>query len=154
MEFRGIMGRVVGAGAAVAAAATLLIAPGVASAATYINIKHANSPHRCLDANASGDVYTADCNGGDNQKWENYASGTSGKFKNKKTGQCLAASSSAVFTTSCSSNTSDWRSDAGQPRYIWNTQTGKFLNNSGGHGEAVGPRVGRTGTSRWLVVNV
>ncbi|MGW6931605.1 hypothetical protein ACWGE0_16245 [Lentzea sp. NPDC054927] len=32
-------------------------------------------------------------------------------------------------------------------------RNGKFLNNGGRHGEAAGLRDGRTGTSRWLVVN-
>lgn len=153
MELKSMLRRVAGAGAAVTAVGAMLIAPGVASAeAPYINIKHANSPHRCLDANADGDVYTHDCIGNDYQKWYNYGVDGWGKFKHKKTGQCLAATTSSVFLTSCSSEASDWRSDPGQPRYIWN-RNGKYLNNSGGDGEAVGPRTGRTGTSRWLVVN-
>jgi hypothetical protein len=137
-----------------AALGAVLITPGVASAeAPYINIKHANSPHRCLDANDQGDVYTHDCTGSDFQKWFNYTEAGYGKFKHKKTGQCLAASATAVFLTSCTSNASDWRSDPGQPRYIWN-RNGKYLNGSGGPGAApVGPAAGRTGTSRWLIVN-
>ena len=152
MELRGLPRRVAAAGAALAAAGAMLIAPGVASAeAPYINIKHANSPHRCLDANADGDVYTHDCVGNDFQKWFNYTENGYGKFKHKKTGQCLAGGSSSVFLTTCTSEVTDWRSDAGQPRYIWN-RNGKYLNNAGDDGQAVGLRVGRTGTSRWLIV--
>jgi hypothetical protein len=86
MELKSMPRRIAGAGAAVTAVGAMLIAPGVASAeAPYINIKHANSPHRCLDANADGDVYTHDCLGNDFQKWHNYSVDGWGKFRHKKT---------------------------------------------------------------------
>jgi Ricin-type beta-trefoil lectin domain len=163
MEFKGMLRRIAGAGVALAAVGAMLIAPVSATAAPaaqdevgaagIINILHA-STRRCLDANSAGAVYTHNCNGGNNQKWNNYVVGTSGKFKNVATGECLAAGANSVFTLeSCTSNATDWRSTSGSPKWIWNTPSGKYLHNAGGHGEAVGLKTARADATRWSTLN-
>ncbi|ANZ42249.1 hypothetical protein BBK82_46280 [Lentzea guizhouensis] len=135
--------RFVGTGAAVAAAATLLLgaASGTATATTGqqeaagINIKHA-SVRTCLDSNAAGAVYTHNCNGNDYQEWENY---TPGKFRNKATQRCLGSNGNSVFTTAnCAAGSTNWTTTSGSPKHIKHATTGVCLHNAGGHGSAVG----------------
>jgi hypothetical protein len=150
MTVKGMLLRL--AGTIAAAALVFAGAPGVATAApqadSFYWIKFAAGLQRCLDSNAQGSVYTHDCqDGNDNQKWNNYKPG---KFKNKKTGWCLAAGASSVFTTAnCDSNATDWRTSSTTNKYFTNVSTRLCLNNRGGDGEAVGLRVCRAGTALW-----
>jgi hypothetical protein len=154
MTLRGMLLRL--AGAVAAAAVVFAAAPGAATAAPQAGslywIRFAAGVQRCLDANAQGSVYTHDCiDNDDNQKWDNYAPG---KFKNKKTGMCLAAGTSSVSTTGCSLNSTDWTTSSTKNKYFSNVSTGLCLNNKGGDSEAVGLRVCRAGTALWTVTKL
>ncbi len=153
MEFRGIVRRVVGAGAAGVAVAALLIGGSGAAtanesgaAAAPINILHA-SARTCMDSNTAGSVYTRICEAGNrNQQWDNY---TPGKFRNVGTGRCLASSGNAVTTLgACSDPRTNWTTTSGSPKHIRNVQYGICAHNNGGHGEAVGPAACGSAT-RW-----
>ncbi|KOV84970.1 hypothetical protein [Nocardia sp. NRRL S-836] len=158
MEIRGIVRRITGAGAVVAATAAMLLggvsgaatantgAGEVTAAVTYLNIKHA-SARTCLDSNAAGAVYTRVCESGNrNQQWDN---STLGKFKNVATGRCLASTGSAVLTLgACSDTRTNWTTTSGSPKYIKNVNYGICAHNNGGNGEAVGPAACASAT-RW-----
>ncbi|MET9259978.1 ricin-type beta-trefoil lectin domain protein [Amycolatopsis sp. NPDC004079] len=151
MSSRGML-RLAGAGAAAAmltAALSGTASAGEQSAAVIANfyIQRAGTSV-CLDSNTKGDVYTLKCNEGRNQAWTNFAPG---KFRNLETNACLAASRTAVFTTSCSSNTTDWTTSSTTNKYFKNVQTGLCLNNSGGSPEAVGVRICHAPTALWTV---
>ncbi|MEU9065197.1 ricin-type beta-trefoil lectin domain protein [Streptomyces sp. NPDC048430] len=154
MTFKRILLRLAGSVAAVAL--LLTAAPAVATAAPQAEnlywIRFAAGVQRCLDANLAGSVYTHVCQDGNTyQQWDNY---TPGKFRHKRTGQCLAAGSSSVFLTSCSVNASDWTTSSTTNKYIMNKSTGLCLDNDGGQAEAVGLRVCRAGTALWTMTRL
>lgn len=158
MEFRGVIRPLVGASTAALAAAALLIGPGSATAATgqeeigvaatRIHILHA-SQRTYVDSDRKGAVYTLRLSGSNNQKWDNYASGTSGKFRNVETKLCLGSDGRDVFTTSCALSTTDWKTTSGSPKYIIHTNTGHYLHNDGISGQHLGMKPSRTGATRW-----
>ncbi|WP_191296045.1 RICIN domain-containing protein [Lentzea cavernae] len=140
----------------VVAALVLTAAPVVATAAPQAEslywIRFADNFARCLDSNAGGDVYTHSCQDrNDHQKWDNY---TPGKFRNKKTGLCLAGGKSSVFTTSCTVNATDWRTSSATKKRFTNVSTGLCLHNQGGHGQAVGLRACQSGTAYWTTTKL
>lgn len=155
MPSRGMLLRIAGAGAGAAmltAALSGTASAGEQSVAAGANFKiHRAGTSSCLDSNTGGDVYTLTCNGGRNQVWTNYAPG---KFRNLATNACLAASRTAVFTTTCSSNTTDWTTSSTTNKYVKNVQTGLCLNNSGGTPEAVGVRICHAPTALWTMERV
>jgi hypothetical protein len=146
MEFKGIVRKVAGAGAALAAVGAMLIAPVSASAApdaqlkargTIVNIKHASS-RVCLAANADYQVGLEDCNGLDRQKWDNFTTGAVGRYRNVEFNACLASDGVKVFLMdSCETPSSGWTSTSGSPKYITHgVETTKCLHtNSGSAGK-------------------
>ena len=147
--FKGTLLRLAASVAATALALTA--APAMATAAPQAEslywIRFAGGVQRCLDSNSQGDVYTHDCqDGNNNQKWDNY---TPGKFRNKRTGLCLAGGQSSVFTTSCTVNASDWTTSSSTKKRFTNVSTGLCLHNQGGAGQAVGLRACVSGTAYW-----
>ncbi|SDO47102.1 RICIN domain-containing protein [Lentzea jiangxiensis] len=139
-----------------AATALVLVAAPAGAAAPQAEslywIRFADNLARCLDSNAQGDVYTHNCQDrNDHQKWDNY---TPGKFKNKRTGLCLAGGQSSVFTTSCSVNATDWRTSSTTKKRFTNVSTGLCLHNQGGHGQAVGLRACQSGTAYWTMTKL
>lgn len=132
----------------------LTTAPAAATAApaeALYWIRFADPLARCLDSNLNGDVYTHNCQDGNNyQKWDNY---TPGKFRNKRTGLCLAGGQSSVFATSCTVNATDWRTSSTTKKRFTNVSTGLCLHNQGGHGQAVGLRACVSGTAYWTTTS-
>src|SRR5689334_10865271 len=100
MGFRGMLRRVAGAGAALAAVGAMLIAPVSASAVPddvqlqargqIVKILHASS-RKCLEANPRGEVGLAECTGLNPQKWDNFTSDGVGRYRNVAFNACLAA---------------------------------------------------------------
>ncbi|WP_394617068.1 ricin-type beta-trefoil lectin domain protein [Lentzea sp. JNUCC 0626] len=138
-------------GSVAAAALVLTAAPVAAIAAPQAEalywIRFAGEFQHCLDANFEGAVYTHACQDrNDHQKWDNY---TPGKFRNKKTKQCLAGGRTSVFTTSCDVAESDWRTSSGTKKRFTHVSTGLCLHNQGGHGQAAGLRACVSGTAYW-----
>lgn len=147
MEFRGIVRRVAGAGVAVAAVGAMLIAPVSATAApdaqpkargVIVKILHASS-RACLEANNIGEVGLAECNGSNQQKWDNFTSGGVGRYRNVAFNACLAANSDGVvgIVYDCETLWSGWTSTSGSPKYIKHAvETTKCLHtNSGSPGK-------------------
>lgn len=155
MEFRGMLRRVAGAGAALAAVGTVLLAPAATAvpADNIVKILHA-STRTCLDSNDQGHVYTLGCPDevpiSQNQKWNNYAPG---KFKNLATGKCLAGSNggSAYTTGDCDNAAVFWHTDGTSPTYIRHDQHPGFcLNGAGGSPQAVGI-TSCSSSTRWSI---
>ncbi|MCG8927384.1 ricin-type beta-trefoil lectin domain protein [Lentzea sp. CC55] len=146
MEFKGMLRRIAGAGMALAVAGAMAIAPASATAAqdgvsasTEMRILHA-STRACLDSDHLGKVYTLKCNGGLNQRWDNY---TSGKFRNVATNLCLGGARSGggtlyTFTGECSDPRTTWTTTPGSPRKFRNAQLGLCMDGPGGSPEGVG----------------
>lgn len=146
--FKGTLLRI--AGLVAAAMVVCAAAPAVATAAPAESlywIRFADNLARCLDSNDQGDVYTHDCqDGNDRQKWDNYASG---KFRNKKSGRCLAGGRTSVITTTCTVHESDWRTSSTTKKRFTNVASGLCMHNQGGDGQAVGLRACQSGTAYW-----
>jgi hypothetical protein len=142
MAFKGMARRINGVGAAVAAAATLLIAPGTAVAGDDVGIAAVHrithgGTGRCLDSNSAGSVYTHDCNGTRNQQWDNYATG---KFRNVATQRCLTSDGSRILTTTnCAAGGTNWATNGTTRTQIRHQTTGICMHNNGGSSQAVGP---------------
>jgi hypothetical protein len=141
------------AAAAVSVAVAATLTAGTATAApqstqlTLYKITSA-STHRCLDSNAY-DVYTLDCNGSRNQKWDNYAPG---KFKNDMTHECIYAGSGAVMMGNvCDDPVSNFTTSSTTNKYIKSVNTGTCLDNNGGNATAVGLKACRAGTELWNI---
>lgn len=164
MEFRGIVRRVAGASAVVAATATMLLGgvSGAATAATGanevgvaaapINIKHA-STRKCLDSNVNGAVYTHTCEGRANlyQQWDNYAPG---KFRNVATKRCLATNGSQVTTVraqDCDNPDTNWTTTPGSPKLFRSVPHAICMHNAGADGQGVGQAACESAT-RWSTV--
>lgn len=73
---------VIGVGTAVVPAAAH------ATPGTTYRFTRVDHPDQCLDSNSSGVVYHLACNGGNFQKWTEFANGV---YKNVATGRCLDA---------------------------------------------------------------
>lgn len=57
---------------------------------------------RCLDSNAAGNVYNIPCNGGNFQKWDEFAWNNGGhEWRNAATGRCLDSNGHDVYTHVC-----------------------------------------------------
>ncbi|MET9631076.1 hypothetical protein ABZX92_26775 [Lentzea sp. NPDC006480] len=163
MEFRGIVRKVAGVGAALAAAGTMLIAPVSASAAsdvqlqargTIVNIKHASS-RNCLAANHLGQVGLAACDGSNDTKWDNFVSGGVGRYRNVAFNACLAADSGGVvgILTDCDTLWSGWTSTSGSPKYIKHAvSTTKCLHTNSGAVEKFAYLITCEEATRWSVL--
>ncbi|MEV6442933.1 ricin-type beta-trefoil lectin domain protein [Amycolatopsis sp. NPDC051716] len=141
METRGMARRFAGAGAAAAFAATLLagVATGAqaAGAATtdtatqgefgasaVSRILYASDHRFCVDAWPGDVVQTMFCDGTPTQNWDNY---TAGKFRNVGNGRCLGSDGAVVFTTACTSPSTNWTTTSGSPKKFTHVATGKCM---------------------------
>jgi hypothetical protein len=138
-----------------AVATTLTAAPGAAAApppSTIFRITAAGGAHRCLDADEHT-VYTLDCNGGENQQWDNYATGY---FRNVKTKSCLAAHppTGTWMLLSCGADSTKWTTSSTTNKYIMSKMTLTCLDNNGGNAVAVSLKACRKGTALWNVTRL
>ncbi|MDT7782532.1 MAG: hypothetical protein QOF58_951, partial [Pseudonocardiales bacterium] len=149
MEFKSMLRRVAGAGAAIAALGAMLIAPASASTAStasaapdevsassgWVYIRHASS-RLCLSAATSGGVFLTDCRGLSGQKWYHFTGESNfDKFANGFDTACLASDGQKVFTMgSCNTPSSRWLIPGTSPKLIRHgvEQTKCLHTNSGG----------------------
>jgi ricin-type beta-trefoil lectin protein len=162
MEFKGMLRRIAGAGVALAAVGAMLIAPVSASAAptpqlkargTIVNILHASS-RNCLSANANGQVGLAECNGLNQQKWDNFTSGGVGRYRNVAFNACLTSDGAQVSIVSdCDTLWSGWTSTSGSPKYIKHAvETAKCLHTNSGSAGKFAYLITCNEATRWSVL--
>lgn len=150
MEFKTMLRRIAGAGAALAAVGAMLIAPASASAAPasasaapdevsasqgWVYIRHASS-RLCLTAATTGGVFLMDCQGRSSQKWYHFTGESNfDKFANGFDTACLGSNGQEVLTMgSCNTPSSRWLIPGTSPKLIRHgVETAKCLHtNSGG----------------------
>ncbi|MEV6237265.1 ricin-type beta-trefoil lectin domain protein [Lentzea sp. NPDC051838] len=143
MEFRRLMRRIAGAGAALAAVGTMLIAPASATAAPdevsaasgWVTIRHASS-RLCLTAAKEGGAFLLGCDGRSDQRWLHFTDGDGvDRFLNDAANACLASNGETVFLMKdCYTPSGGWRIPGTSPKYVRHAvETTKCLHtNSGG----------------------
>lgn len=156
MEFRGIIRRVAGAGAAVVFGAALLVG-GATSAQAGPNdfkIVNGNSSDACLTVVISGDkgnLYLVRCDGRASQVWHV----VNGVFSNPNSGHCLDGNGADVYTFRCNGGAyQKWTTTSGTAKSIKHTQSGKYLHADGDVGNEVVFRSPITSASRWVPLPV
>jgi hypothetical protein len=162
MEFKAMLRRVTGAGAAVAAVGAMLMAPVSATAAsapqlqargTIVNILHASS-RVCLSANPDYQVGLAECDGSNAQKWDNFTTGAVGRYRNVAFNACLASDGAKVFLMDrCDTPSSGWTSTSGSPKYIRHgVETTKCLHTNSGSAGKFAYLIDCGEATRWSVL--